>query len=60
VRDWKREGATERLGLWTAAASLARVAGLPNLAILLDQTADAVETARLDGLLAVWHPALQK
>lgn len=60
VRDWKPDNAAERFGLWTMAAATARLAGLSRLAAFMDQAGEAVETARLDGVLAVWHPSLQK
>ena len=60
IRDWKPEGAAERFGLWTMASELARAAGLSTLAGLLRQTAKSADIASLDGLVAVWHPALQK
>jgi protease-4 len=60
VRDWRPSGAAERFGLWTAAAGMARLSGWEGLAALLETAGRPGEASRLDGLLAVWHPAVEK
>jgi len=55
VREWKPRD--ERpFGMWTAAAALARGAGLGDLAGAIDTVSRAADAPVLDGLLAVWHP----
>jgi protease-4 len=59
VRDWKPRGRSD-FDLWTIAALGADFAGLPELARTLRQVTLAGGAASLDGLLAVWHPSLEK
>ncbi len=55
VRAWKPRD--ERpFGAWTAAAALARSAGLGDLAGAINSFGRAADAPVLDGLLAVWHP----
>jgi len=55
VREWKPRD-ERRFGMWTAAAALARGAGLGDLAGAIDTMGRAADAPVLDGLLAVWHP----
>jgi protease-4 len=59
VRNW-RPRARSRFDLWTAAAFGADLIGFADIAFRLRQGALAVEMAKLDGLLALWQPALEK
>jgi protease IV len=59
VRDWKPRDAS-RFDLWTAAAFGADLLGFGEVAVRLRQGAAAVHLATLDGLLALWQPALEK
>jgi protease-4 len=58
VRQW-RPRSDRSFDLWTAAASGARLFGFRDLASRLLQAASAAETARLDGLLAIWRPTAE-
>jgi len=53
IRDWRRHGLPERLGL----AGLARLSGFDRFAALLDRLAAVPETQLLDGVLVLWHPS---
>jgi protease-4 len=53
VRDWKKKPSIERTGLLGLASAGARIAGLDQLASLVDRA--AAQTASLDGLLAIWQ-----
>lgn len=55
VRDWKKKGSIERLGLVESAAGVARAFGLDALAQTLDQAVAAERRSSLDGLLAIWQ-----
>jgi protease IV len=59
VRDWKPRDSS-RFDLWTAAALGADLFGLSEAALRLRQGALAAQLASLDGLLALWQPALEK
>jgi protease-4 len=59
VRDWKPRDSS-RFDLWTAAALGADLFGLNEVAVRLRQSALAAQLASLDGLLALWQPALEK
>jgi protease IV len=59
VRDWKPRSSRD-INLWTAASLGADLLGLGDLAEKLRRASASVEAAQLDGLLAVWHPALEK
>jgi protease IV len=59
VRDWKPRSRRE-FDLWTAASLGADLLGLDGLGEKLRAAGAAVRAANLDGLLAVWHPALEK
>jgi protease-4 len=55
VRDWKKKGSLERLGLVEGAASVSRVVGLESVAAVLDQAVATERRGSLDGLLAIWQ-----
>ncbi|CAJ0879742.1 protease IV [freshwater sediment metagenome] len=55
VREWKKKGSLERLGLVEGAATASRLVGLESLALLLDQAAVTERRGSLDGLLAIWQ-----
>lgn len=55
VRDWKKKGSLERLGLVEGAASASRLLGLDSVALLLDQAVASERRGTLDGLLAIWQ-----
>jgi protease IV len=59
VRDWKPRGSTD-FDLWTAMAFGADLFGSEKLAEAFRRASFAVRVGNLDGLLAVWHPALEK
>jgi len=58
IRDWRTERAGDEFGwLHASAARIMSLIGLEDLAFLVLQPAsDAAMQARLDGLLALWHP----
>lgn len=58
VRDWRTERAGDEFGwLHAGTARIMSLIGLEELAFLVLQPAsDAAMQARLDGLLALWHP----
>ena len=59
VRDWKPRDAS-RFDLWTAAAVGADLLGFGEVAVRLRHGGAAAQLATLDGLLALWQPALEK
>jgi protease-4 len=59
VRDWKPRGRSE-FDLWTGATAMAELLGLEEIGRRLRGAADAARATSLDGLLAVWHPSLEK
>ncbi|CAA9335341.1 MAG: Signal peptide peptidase A (SppA), a serine protease [uncultured Microvirga sp.] len=59
VRDWKPRGNTD-FDLWTAMAFGADLVGLGDTAGALRRASSAARLGSLDGLLAVWHPGLEK
>ncbi|MBS7696980.1 MULTISPECIES: signal peptide peptidase SppA [unclassified Chelatococcus] len=60
VREWKRSGSDGTFGLWSALAIGAHGMGLTNIATIFDRLDNQLAADRLDGLLALWHPALEK
>lgn len=62
VRDWKPSGdALSGLGLARGAlAGLVEAAGFPVVAAALRQEASVLDIHALDGLLAIWHPSIQR
>lgn len=60
VRDWKPRRESSSLGLWSAAALGADVLGLDRLGDQIRRAATAADSLRLDGLLAVWQPPIEK
>jgi protease IV len=59
VREWKTTSTTS-FNLWSALGAAASVAGYDDLAHSLRRIGLETEVTRLDGLLAVWHPSLEK
>jgi protease-4 len=59
IRDW-RPGSGSNLSPFTWAAVGADLLGFEDAAEGLRRAAASVDVAKLDGLLAVWHPAQQK
>jgi protease-4 len=59
VRDWKPRGSSD-FTLWTAASLGADLAGLDRLGAALRRAGATDAVARLDGLLAVWQPQLDR
>jgi protease IV len=57
VKDWKPKEDFESLDFWTASAKGLRWMGFSGTASLLERS---VPHAQLDGLLALWQPALNK
>ena len=60
VREWRPRSDSGRFGLWSSAALVAATFGYDEVAALFGRLASEVEVARLDGLVALWHPALEK
>jgi protease IV len=58
VRDWRRRSGFEELGFAGSAGRALRGLGLDATATLLERMASRSEALTLDGLLAVWQPAL--
>ncbi len=59
VREWRPRG-DGTFSLWTSAAFGADLFGFEGLGRQLRQAAGAIDSAKLDGLLALWHPAVEK
>jgi protease-4 len=59
VRDWKPRGNRD-FDLWTAMALGAELFGFGDLAGVVRRASSAARLGNLDGLLAVWHPTLEK
>jgi protease-4 len=59
VRDWKPRTRRE-FDLWTAASLGADLFGFEHMGEKLRQVGASARVSNLDGLLAVWHPALEK
>jgi protease-4 len=59
VRTYKNDSTAERLGLNGSAAFVADWAGASSLATALRRLGPLEQEHTLDGLLAVWHPALE-
>ncbi len=60
VRDWKPRRDGSGITLWSTAGAAADAFGLPQVADAIRRAGQADAAARLDGLLAVWHPSLEK
>jgi protease-4 len=60
VRTWRPRRDGNRLDLWTAGAFGADLVGLDGLATRLRQASLGAEASALSGLLAVWHPSLDR
>jgi protease IV len=59
VREWKPRDSS-RFDLWTAASFGAQALGFADVAVRLRQTGLIADMAKLDGLLALWQPTLEK
>lgn len=59
IREWKPRSRNE-FDLWTGATAAADLFGFDELARKLRTAAEGARAASLDGLLAVWHPSLEK
>lgn len=60
VREWRPRSDDSSFSMWRAAAALAGLMGLPSLEVQLARLEQVGAATQLDGLLAVWHPALGK
>jgi protease IV len=58
VRDWRRSGEANAMGLWSAASKVARAMGLEPLARILVIAGEQPDGLSLDGPLALWQPQL--
>jgi protease-4 len=59
IRDYRRRSGFEELGLPGAAARLVEAIGFDGLSETIRRQAARAEALTLDGLLAVWQPALE-
>jgi protease IV len=59
VREWRKRSGFEELGLSGAAARLIKGMGFERLAGSLERIGAGAEILSLDGMLAVWQPALE-
>ncbi len=59
VREWRRRSSFEEFGLSGSVAGIARGLGLSRLATAMERAGAQAEALSLDGLLAVWQPALE-
>lgn len=55
VREWKKPGSTNRLGLFSLASDALALMGFSDAAEMAQKAANARDSAALDGLLAIWH-----
>jgi protease-4 len=60
VREWRPRSDSRRFNLWSSAAAVAATLGYDEAAAALARLAAEVELTSLDGLVAVWHPSLEK
>jgi protease-4 len=60
VREWKPKRESDALGLWSSLGGIADALGAQNMAILLRTLGGGESQRALDGLLAVWQPAMEK
>lgn len=60
VRDWRPRSESSTTTLWSAIGVAADLAGMQPVADAIRRAAQTHDGMRLDGLLAVWHPALEK
>lgn len=60
LREWRRRSRGETFDLLGSAAFVAEAAGFERLAAAVGRLGDGVGARRLDGLLALWHPELEK
>src|SRR5918911_4268755 len=59
VREWKPRTRRE-FDLWTAASLSADLLGFDSFGEKLRRAGEQAKAANLDGLLALWHPAIEK
>ncbi len=59
VRDWRPRSESSRFSILSSAAFVANALGFDDLAAMLRRTGVDVEAASLDGLIALWQPALK-
>jgi protease IV len=59
IRDYRRRSGFEEFGLGGAIASAAAALGLESAARHVERLSEKAEAITLDGLLAVWQPALE-
>lgn len=55
VKEWKKPGAVNELGIFSLAGRVAAALGFPQAADMLTRADKARDAAALDGLLAIWH-----
>lgn len=60
VREWRPQADESGFSMWRAAASLAGLLGLSGIEVQIARLEQLGTATKLDGLLAVWHPALSK
>lgn len=60
VREWKRRSETDAFNLWSGLGGVAETLGARNAAAVLRALGGPEHQTALDGLLAVWQPALEK
>ena len=59
VRDYRRRSGFEELGFTGSIAGVARNLGLARMADTMERLGGQAEALSLDGLLAVWQPAVE-
>jgi protease IV len=59
IREWRRRTSFEEFGLSGSLAGLARSLGLARFTDTMERVGGQAEALSLDGLLAVWQPALE-
>jgi protease IV len=59
IREWRRRSSFEDFGLSGSLAGLARGVGLGRFTDTMERVGGQAEALSLDGLLAVWQPALE-
>jgi protease IV len=59
IREWRRRSSFEEFGFSGSVAGMARGLGLGRFADTMERVGGQAEALSLDGLLAVWQPALE-
>jgi protease IV len=59
VREWRKRSGFEELGLVGSVAQAFRGLGLDRSAVVMERLSGQVEVLALDGLIAIWQPALE-